>query len=88
MTYGPCEEAGRLGEGSLKVRSVIDPLLVLRRSPGRSGALPFDDKDPRLCMRLVCTCPTGAGLVVWERRAAAAAAAERSPLEARFARKA
>lgn len=86
--YGPCDDAGRPGEGSLNVRSVIDPLLVLRKSPGRSGALPFDVVDPRLCMRFVCICPTGAGLVVRERRAAAAAAAERSPLEARFARKA
>ena len=39
-------------------------------------------------MRFVCICPTGVGLVVWERSAAAAAEAERFALEARLARKA
>ena len=38
--------------------------------------LPFDEVDPLLTMRLVCRFPTGSGEVVWERRAAAAAADE------------
>ena len=63
-------------------------MLPCRRSPGLSGALPFEDAEPRLCMRLVCICPTEIGLVVWERRAAAAAALERLALEFRLARKA
>lgn len=39
--------------------------------------LPLDEVDPRLTMRFVCRLPTGSGDVVWERRAAAAAAEER-----------
>ena len=39
-------------------------------------------------MRFVCICPTETGLVVWERRAAAAAALERLALDFRLARKA
>ena len=39
-------------------------------------------------MRFVCICPTENGLVVWERRAAAAAELERLALEFLLARKA
>lgn len=65
--YGPCAEAGRLGTGeavSRNVRSVSDPLLPLLCNPGRSGALPFEETEPLLCIRLVCTWATGVGVVV------------------------
>ena len=71
------------GEAARNVRSVIDPLLLDLCKPGRAMpplvpfALPLDEVDPRLTMRFVCTLPTGSGDVVWERRAAAAAAEER-----------
>jgi hypothetical protein len=39
-------------------------------------------------MRLVTVSPTGVGVVTWVRRAAAAAAEERSPWDSAFLRKA
>lgn len=67
-------------------------LLCLRNAPpGRTfpGAEPTDDMDPRRwAIRFVWICPTGVGVVVCERSAAAAAAAERFALELRLARKA
>jgi hypothetical protein len=72
----------RPGEGDRKDRSVIDPALpLLSRPPGRAllPLLPTEPFESLLCMRFVCTLPTGVGVVVWDRRAAAAAAAERVP---------
>ena len=51
-------------------------------------ALPRDPLEPRLCIRFVCTLATGTGVVVWDRRAAAAAAFDRLAWDARCARKA
>jgi hypothetical protein len=71
----------RPGEGDLNDRSVIDPALPLLSRPGRAllTLLPTDPFESLLCMRFVCTFPTGVGVVVCVRRAAAAAAAERVP---------
>lgn len=78
-----------MGEGSLKVRSAIDPELFCRSNPGRSFRLPLEEADPRRCViRFVCISPTGVGLVVCERSAAAAAAFDRLALEVRLARNA
>ena len=69
------------------VRSVIEPLLLDLCRSGRLPPriepipLPFDEVDPLLTMRLVCRFPTGSGEVVWERRAAAAAADEREAVD-------
>ncbi len=52
----------RLGEGSLNDRSIIEPELFCRCNIGL--ALPLEDVDPRLCIRLVCISPTGVGVVV------------------------
>jgi len=80
----------RPGEGDLNVRSVIDPLLLLRCNPPLPTPplvlLPItllltELCDPLLTMRFVCTFPTGSGEVVCERRAAAAAADEREVRE-------
>lgn len=38
---------------------------------------PTEDCEPRRTMRFVCMLPTGSGVVVWDRSAAAAAAEER-----------
>ena len=83
----------RLGDGSRKVRSVMEPeLFCLCRLPGRRPlpwALPLDEVDPWRCnMRLVFTSLIGVGVVVWERKAAAAAAADRFALDTRLARNA
>lgn len=65
----------------------MDPELDWRwRTCGRW--LPCDDVEPRRTMRFVTTSPTGVGLVVCERRAAAAAALERFASEAWFLTKA
>jgi hypothetical protein len=68
----------------------MDPELdCRRRGPGCCReVLPFDDNDPRRTMRLVTVSPTGVGVVTWVRRAAAAAADERSPLDSAFFMKA
>ena len=77
----------RFGDGSLKVRSVIDPELFCLCRPGIE--LPLDETDPDLwALRFVGKSPTGVGVVGRERRAAAAAAFDKLALEARFARKA
>jgi hypothetical protein len=78
LTYG----LPRPGEGDLKDRSVIDPALALLSRPGCALALllAIDAFDALLCMRFVCTLPTGVGVVECARRAAAAAAAGRVPL--------
>ena len=85
-------EEPRFGDGSRKVLSVIEPELFCRCRPGFCGllaTLPCDDVEVRRwIIRFVCISPTGVGVVVWERRAAAAAALERLALEARLARKA
>jgi hypothetical protein len=86
----------RAGEGSLKVRSLIDPLLPLRSSIAPGGPfmdpateLPMDEVEPaRRSILLVCTSPTDIGVVGRDRRAAAAAADESDALEAWFLRKA
>lgn len=79
-----------LGEGERKVRSLIEPELACLRTPGGLAAPPDvpDAVEPFLCMRLVCTLPTGTGVVACDRKAAAAAADERSPLEDLLLRKA
>jgi hypothetical protein len=71
----------RPGEGDLNDRSVIDPALPLLSSPGRAlpTLLPTDPFESLLCIRFVCTFPTEVGIVACDRRAAAAAAAERVP---------
>jgi hypothetical protein len=82
----------RFGEGSLNVRSVIDPELFFRckcKSAARALTLPLEEIDACRCnMRFVCIVPTGVGVVVSERSAAVAAALERFAFEAWFARKA
>ena len=86
----PAEDDGlEEGDCSRKVLSVMEPELPCRWSaPGRAAALPLDEMDPRRCVRFVCTSLTGVGEVVWERRAAAAAAEERLAFEGRLARNA
>lgn len=70
-----------LGDGLRKERSVMDPELEWRRRP--CGRWLFcDEAEPRRTMRFVTVSPTGVGLEVWERRAAAAAALERVASEA------
>lgn len=71
------------GEGDLNVRSVMDALLPRLCIPCRpmTLSLPIDDCEPRLIMRLVCIVPTGSGVVVADRKAAAAAAEDRLALE-------
>jgi hypothetical protein len=64
----------------------MDPELEWRRSCGRW--LPWDEVEPRRTMRFVTSSPTGVGLEVWERKAAAAAALERFASEAWFLTKA
>lgn len=89
---GRCSERGVTGlegESPLKILSVIEPLLPLRRSVlGPPEALPIDDTDARRCVRLVWTSLTGVGEVTWVRSAAAAADEERLAFEARSARNA
>jgi hypothetical protein len=79
------------GEGARKERSVMEPELDCRRR-GPGGCLPVklpvDESDPRRTMRLVTVSPTGVGVVTCVRRAAAAAAEERSPLDSAFLMKA
>lgn len=79
------------GDGDLNVRSVIDPPLSRRCRAPRPGTpplpfvtiepLPVEDTDPRLTIRFVWRLPTGSGVVVMDRRAAAAAAEDNEPLE-------
>lgn len=80
----------RPGDGDLKVRSVIDPLLLFRCRPPLPTPplvpLPMtllltELCDPRRTMRFVWMLPTGSGEVVCERSAAAAAAEEREVCE-------
>lgn len=88
----------RPGEGERKVRSVIEPPLSRRCRPPRAGGPPLmleptillvvEDTDPRRTMRLVCRLPTGSGVVVMERKAAAAAAEDNEPVDGLFFRKA
>ena len=86
----------RAGEGSLKVRSDIDPLLPRRsrECPGGPLAdpateLPIDEVEPDLrSILLVWTSPTDIGLVGRARNAAAAAAADSDALETWFFKKA
>jgi len=68
----------------------MDPELdCRRRGPGCGReTLPFDESEPRRAMRFVTVSPTGVGVVTWVRRAAAAAADERSPLDSAFLMKA
>ena len=87
---GRCRAAGLccVGDAARKVRSVMEPLLSVLLTPGRPATLPpmstlplpCEDVDPRLTMRFVWRLPTGSGEVVWERRAAAAAAEESEAL--------
>jgi len=74
------------GEGERNVLSLMDALLPRRcmLEPGRidggrtlEATLPKDEVDPLRCMRFVTISPTGIGVDVCERSAAAAAAAER-----------
>lgn len=70
------------GDGDLKDLSVIEQALPLLSSPGCAllELLMVDPFEFFLCMRFVCTLPTGVGVVVCDRSAAAAAAEEREPL--------
>lgn len=77
-----------LGEATLNVRSVIEPLLPVRCKPGRGPLfdmmtlpLAFEDVEPRLTIRLVCRLDMGSGDVVCDRSAAAAAAEEREVID-------
>lgn len=86
---------GRPGEGSLKVRDVIEPELGVRRSVGWEpwrrppDELPRDEFDSCRCsIRFVWTLPTDVGGGVWLRSAAAAAAEERLGLASLLAMKA
>lgn len=86
------------GDGDLNERSVIDPALsrrcMLPRTPGTpllvatKLPLPVEDIDPRLTIRFVCRLPTGSGVVVVDRKAAAAAAEDNEPCEGGLLRKA
>lgn len=77
----------RPGDGDLKVRSLIEPELLFLCRPTRPTLprvpLPItlppvtELCEPRRTMRLVCILPTGSGVVVCDRKAAAAAAEER-----------
>jgi hypothetical protein len=91
-TGGASEPAGLPlpGDGARNERSVMDPELDCRRRGAFCcrETLPFDDSEPRRAMRLVTVSPTGVGVVTWVRRAAAAAADERSPLDSAFFMKA
>ena len=67
----------------------MEPELECRRSPGRCWLpLPCEDTEPLRTMRFVTVSPTGVGVVVWVRRAAAAAAEDRAPLDSRSRMKA
>lgn len=50
--------------------------------------LVVEDTDPRRTIRFVCRLPTGSGVVVMDRKAAAAAAEDREPVDGLFLRKA
>ena len=88
--------ACRAGDGDLNVRSVIEPPLFVLCKPPRPPLapppatlpLPVELADPRLIMRLVCMLPTGSGVVVCDRNAAAAAAEERAAFDMDFPKKA
>lgn len=56
--------------------------------PAPRTLLPTEEVDPRRAMRLVWMLPTGSGLVVCDRRAAAAAAEDREACDDELARKA
>lgn len=66
----------------------MEPELGWRRNgpggPGGGRLLPLDDVDARRTMRLVTVSPTGVGVVTCVRKAAAAAALERPPLDSWF----
>lgn len=73
-----------LGEVPLNVRSVIELELFDRCSPGLPFCAPCaplplvtDDTEPLRNILLVCRLPTGSGVVVCDRKAAAAAADDR-----------
>lgn len=91
---GAAAAAARPGDGERKVRSVMDALLsrltMPRPVPGLAMmlALPTEDCELRRAMRLVWMLPTGSGEVVWERKAAAAAAEESEVVEIELCRKA
>lgn len=71
----------RAGEGSRKVRSVMEPELEWRRRAGGCWpALPCDDSEPLRAIRFVTVWPTGVGAKGWVRRAAAAAEDESEAL--------
>ena len=79
--------SGRPGEGDLNVRSVMEELLSRRTialpPPGRPMMLLLarDDCEPRRIMRLVWMLPMFSGEVVWDRKAAAAAAEDRDAVD-------
>lgn len=86
------------GEGDLKVRSVMEPLLFVRCRPPRPTPprvlLPItlvlltEELEPRRIIRFVWRFPTGSNVGVCERRAAAAAAEESGPTLVDLVRKA
>lgn len=79
----------RAGDGARNERSVMDPELECRRRAGRCWLpLPCDDMEALRTIRFVTVSATGVGVVVWVRRAAAAAAEDRAPLDSRSRRKA
>ena len=69
----------------------MEPELECRRNCwlGRCWfALPCDEKEPFRTIRFVTVSPTGVGVVLWVRRAAAAAAEDNAPLDSRSRTKA
>lgn len=89
-TGGAAGSTGLLlaGDWSRNERSVMEPELEWRRKPGRWVPLPCEETEAFRTIRFVTVSPTGVGVGVWVRRAAAAAAEERAPLDSRSRRKA
>jgi hypothetical protein len=84
----------RLGDGSRKVRSVMEDVLPRRSSPpGRPCTdppleLPTEETEPLRMVRFVWTSATEVGVIGLARRAAAAAAADKDPFEVELLMKA
>lgn len=67
----------------------MEPELECRRRSGRCRlALPCEESEAFRTIRFVTVSPTGVGVVEWVRRAAAAAAEDKAPLDSRSRMKA
>lgn len=77
MFLGTAGTGGALGSAGLPLPGDAGPWL-----------LPLEETELRRTMRFVTVSPTGVGVVTWVRRAAAAAADERLPLDSRSLTKA